>query len=505
MPPHDPERRPPSGAAATPGGTARRDLADRSGRVSTTFAPETGRRSSRRAVAGGILLLCFVVVGVLRIFHARSVAKSGEAAYSAPPPVDIVIARPVTGGQDLVLPGQTAAWFETTIYARVNGYVRSDWWILATTSRKVRYWRRSRRRTSMRSSRRRERSSKASEAQVAAREAEAEFAKTTNERWRDSPKGVVSEQERDSKKADYESAEARLYAANAQVALDKSKVDQYSALTEFKQVIAPLRRDHHGAQDRCGQSRHGGQHVDHDAAVSHGTDRSVAHLRRRPARRGRGVDETRRAGADSRNGRSRGCVAGKIARSAESINVQARTMRVEVDMPNAQHALVPGMYVTVAFTLPPRGRVEVPAAALIFPRAARRSHGSMRTTRSLRECRDRPRRWQHRRAGIGCDARRPAGAQHQQPDCAGANGFGQGAAIRLRSFGRQALREPDVQLTRATVFASMLGLAACAAGPNYRTPKPDVPPAFAARTEANTPATPSPLRRPWTSLPGGAR
>lgn len=46
-----------------------------------------------------------------------------------------------------------------------------------------------------------------------------------------------------------------------------------------------------------------------------------------------------------------------------------------------------------------------------------------------------------------------------------------------------------MQLTRATVFASMLGLAACAAGPNYRTPKPDVPPAFAARTEANTPAT----------------
>ena len=26
-------------------------------------------------------------------------------------------------GQDLVLPGETAAWYETTIYARVNGYV----------------------------------------------------------------------------------------------------------------------------------------------------------------------------------------------------------------------------------------------------------------------------------------------------------------------------------------------------------------------------------------------
>jgi multidrug efflux pump subunit AcrA (membrane-fusion protein) len=61
-----------------------------------------------------------------------------------------------------------------------------------------------------------------------------------------------------------------------------------------------------------------------------------------------------------------GVFSGKIARSAESINAQARTMKVEVDMPNADHRLVPGMYVNVAFSLPPRGLVEVPAAALVF-------------------------------------------------------------------------------------------------------------------------------------------
>jgi len=58
---------------------------------------------------------------------------------------------------------------------------------------------------------------------------------------------VVSEQERESKKADYQSAVARLYAANAQVNLDKSKVDQYQALVEFKQVkrrsTAPSRNE----------------------------------------------------------------------------------------------------------------------------------------------------------------------------------------------------------------------------------------------------------------------
>jgi RND family efflux transporter MFP subunit len=174
------------------------------------------------------------------LFHSSAVAKAGEAAYSAPPPVDVVIAKPATAGQDLVLPGQTAAWYETTIYARVNGYV-AKWLVdigdhvkkgqvLATIETPELDAELQAARAQL----------KASEAQVEARKAEAEFSKTTNERWRDSPKGVVSEQERDAKKADYESSEARLYAADAQVALDQSKVDQYSALAEFKQVKAPF-------------------------------------------------------------------------------------------------------------------------------------------------------------------------------------------------------------------------------------------------------------------------
>ena len=37
-----------------------------------------------------------------------------------------------------------------------------------------------------------------------------QFAETTYQRWRDSPKGVVSEQEQESKQADYNSAAARV-------------------------------------------------------------------------------------------------------------------------------------------------------------------------------------------------------------------------------------------------------------------------------------------------------
>ncbi len=370
MQPHDPEDR----ATSTPlsENPSRSEYPDKVSRhehdeVSTEFAPETGRRTKFAVgIGAAALLLCFVMVLVLRYVHAHAVASAGETAYSTAPPVDVVTARPATVGQDLVLPGETAAWYESTIYARVNGYV-AQWsvdigdhvkkgQVLATIETPELDAELSAARAQL----------KASEAQVGARRAESEFSKTTNERWRDSPKGVVSEQERESKKADYESSEARLNAAVAQVALDKSKVDQYSALAEFKQVKAPF--------DGTITERK----IDVGNLVMAGSGSTTTPLYRMaqtdPLRVF--VDVPQSAAGELMNegvpaeiratGAVGGVFSGKIARSAQSINAQARTMRVEVDMPNAGHALVPGMYVNIAFRLPPRGSVEVPAAALIF-------------------------------------------------------------------------------------------------------------------------------------------
>jgi len=264
------------------------------------------------------------------------------------------------------LPGDTSAWFETTIYARVNGYVEN--WrvdigdtvkkgqVLATIETPELDAELHAARAQL----------KVSEAQVNARKAEANFSRTTNERWRDSPKGVVSDQEREAKKADFESAEARLYAANAQVALDQSKVDQYTALTQFRQVMAPF--------DGTVTERK----IDVGNLVAAGSGSTTTPLYRMaqtdPLRvfvevPQSAAGELMTAGVPAEiraTGAVGGVFSGRITRSAESLNAQARTMKVEVDMPNANHALVPGMYVNVAFRLPARGSVEVPAAALIF-------------------------------------------------------------------------------------------------------------------------------------------
>jgi RND family efflux transporter MFP subunit len=361
MPPHDPDEL-----------TQRAELPDDTSRtehdaVKTDFTPGTGLTLTIGAgIAAAILLVCFVVVKVIRLIDARSLARAADAAYSAAPPVDVITARPASMGQDLVLPGQTAAWYETTIYARVNGYV-AKWLVdigdhvkkgqlLATIETPELDAELNAARAQL----------KTSEAQVAAREAEAEFSKTTNERWRDSPKGVVSDQEREAKKADYESAKARLYAANAQVASDKSKVDQYSALAQFKQVVAPF--------DGTITERK----IDIGNLVTAGSATTTTPLYRMaqtdPLRvfvdvPQSSAGELTRAGVPAEirsTGAAEGVFEGKITRSAQSINAQARTMRVEVDMPNADHQLLPGTYVNVAFRLQPRGLVEVPAAALVF-------------------------------------------------------------------------------------------------------------------------------------------
>jgi membrane fusion protein, multidrug efflux system len=56
---------------------------------------------------------------------------------------------------------------------------------------------------------------------------------------------------------------------------------------------------------------------------------------------------------------------GKIARSAGSLDPDLHTMSTEIDVPNPDSALLPGMYVEAALTLPvPHRVVEIPATAL---------------------------------------------------------------------------------------------------------------------------------------------
>ena len=341
--------------------------ATESGPASARVDPDMTARVRKTAIVAVVALaLAFVAVSIDRYVKYRRVARATDEAATALPAVDVISAQPVGAVQRLVLPGQTAAWHTSTIYARVNGYV-GKWFVdigdavhrgqvLALIETPDLDAQRAAARAQLR----------AGAAQALVRKAEVELSRTTYERWRDSPKGVVSEQEREEKRADYESAEARVKSAQADVALDQAHVDQYTALAQFKEVTAPY--------DGVITNRD----IDIGNLVTAGSTSTTTPLyvmtQNDPIRIF--VDVPQSAAADLVDGATvvqiqSGTAGGreytaKLTRTSHAVDLQARTVRAEVDIPNASQQFVPGMYLKVAFALAPKGLVQVPAAALLF-------------------------------------------------------------------------------------------------------------------------------------------
>jgi RND family efflux transporter MFP subunit len=327
----------------------------------------TGRRMSILALlVAGALVAGFFFVNSERRHKINELASATKAEMSRPPLVDVVPAKSSPMTQRLVLPGETAAWYDSKIYARVNGYVEK-WLVdigdhvsngqtlaLIETPELDAQLLAARAKLS------------AAEAEVSVKQANADFAKSTYERWRNSPQGVVSEQERESKRAGSVAADSELIASKAQVALDKADVDRLISLTEFKTVKAPfegtiVERD-----------------IDIGDLVTAGSGSGMSALyrvaRNQPMRVFVNVPQS--AADDLLTGNAQASVAvggnasrhydGKVARTSQAINPQSRTLRVEIDLPNSDARLVPGLYVEVSFTLKNPIGVEVPAAALLF-------------------------------------------------------------------------------------------------------------------------------------------
>jgi len=312
----------------------------------------TGRRLKILAISIFIILIAgFLLVHHERAGHEDEIAKLTKEIANTPPVVDAVIVQKSPASASLTLPGATAAWYESVIYARVDGYV-GKWYadigdhitkgqVLATLETPEL-----------------DAELVAAQAKLKASQALVEFTKSTYERWKDSPKGVVSEQERESKKADYDRAVA-------QMGLDQAEVDRYMAMIAFKQVTAPY--------DGIITERH----IDIGNLVTAGSTANTTPLYRIvqddpirifvdvPQSAAQDIDGKLVAHITANNIPGR-VYEGKVTRTANAINTQTRTLLVEVDIPNSDHTLVSGMYVDVTFSIPNDGLLQVPAAALVF-------------------------------------------------------------------------------------------------------------------------------------------
>jgi RND family efflux transporter MFP subunit len=330
-------------------------------------APEMDRRMKRVAIAFALVLLAaFAIVETIKLIDGHQLANATETLANAAPIVDVVTVHKPAGSELVSLRGETAAWDESVIYARVSGYV-AKWnvdigdhvdkdQVLATIDTPELDAELIAGKAKLESSL----------AEVKVRQAEADFAETTYARWRDSPTGVVSEQEREDKKAGNASAVARLAASRAQVNQDQANVDRLAAFEKFKRVTAPY-------SGTIVERR-----IDIGNLVTAGSSASTTSLYRMasddPIRVF--VDAPQSAASDLMKVGVPATVVtndvpsrrfeGKVTRTSAAVDPHSRTFRVEVDIPNPRHALVPGLYVQVEFGLGNNDMLQVPAAALLF-------------------------------------------------------------------------------------------------------------------------------------------
>jgi RND family efflux transporter MFP subunit len=312
-----------------------------------------------------------IAVAAEGIWHRQSQEKAVAAWTDAAaiPTVDIV--HPTKGAprQQIVLPGDIHAWYEAPIYARVNGYLK-NWYfdfgaqvkkgqVLADietpeidaqlTAAKAKL--------------------NAASAAVKVRDAEAQFAKTTYARWQNSPPGVVSVQERETKQADYESGIARLNAAKADMAAAQADIDRLQSLENFKQVVAPFdgtvtaRETDIGALINAGSA---GNAQLFSVADTHKVRIYVKVPQRLTGNIHPGLT------AELRLPQYPGKVfTARATTTTRSVNTSSRTLLVELQADNPDGLLQPGTYVEAQLNLPSDpNTVLIPASAILF-----RQHG----------------------------------------------------------------------------------------------------------------------------------
>jgi RND family efflux transporter MFP subunit len=329
-------------------------------------APRIGLRLTIAAAALALALAVgFFLVHRHRANAEAALAVQTDSQQGAVPNVDVVTVNFAPPREAIGYPGETRGWYQSTIYARVNGYV-GKWFVdigdrvhagqvLATIDTPDLD-------AQLQAA---EHQLVVSQSQVQVASAQVEFAKSTYERWRDSPKGVVSEQEREEKKAEYATSMAQLRAAQAKVSADQADVDRLNAIEGYKQVTAPY--------DGVITSRH----IDIGDLVTSGSTTSTTSLYTiaqinqirvfidlpQQATAGLEVGVSAVATADEFPDKQ---FDGKITRTSHMIDPATRTLHVEVDLENPDLLLMPGMYVKVTFEIPHKGLLRVPASALMF-------------------------------------------------------------------------------------------------------------------------------------------
>jgi membrane fusion protein, multidrug efflux system len=318
--------------------------------------PELPPAPPRKAlVIVGLVLLVLSIAGAATLIARRSQerALAKETERSTIPTVAIVHPQAEKPDEELVLPGSLLAFAESPIYARTSGYL-VRWYkdigsrvhegdLLATIDAP-------------------EVDQELNQTRAARQQivAQLELAKSSAERWENLRKSdSVSAQEADQQTSAYKQAQANLAAADANV----RRLEQ---LENFKKVYAPFsgvitkRNVDPGALINAGAGASGRELFDIARIDPLRVYTSVPQAYAPFIKVGGQTTVTLQEFPGQK-------FLGKIARTAESIDPNTRTLLTEVDVSNKDGRLLPGSFGEVHFAVGSNvNKVTVPVNAMLF-------------------------------------------------------------------------------------------------------------------------------------------
>ncbi|HEY6943878.1 MAG TPA: efflux RND transporter periplasmic adaptor subunit [Candidatus Acidoferrum sp.] len=306
-----------------------------------------------KVLSGGALLL--VVLGGLTMFQRRSEYRTlaEETETLAIQTVGVIHPTPETGEEDLVLPGTMEAFVESPIYARTNGYLRKWYHDIGSRVQKGDLL------ADIDTPEVDQQLSQA-RADLATAQANAHLSEITASRYTELLKtDGVSKQEVDNAAGDLAAKRAIVQSAEA-------NVHRLEEMKSFQHIYAPFS----GVITR--------RNVDIGTLINAGNTGTSLQLfflaQTSPLRVYVRVPEiyanTIHPGLGAHleltqyPGRK---IEGKVARTAEAIDMATRTLNTEVDVPNRDGTLLPGGYTQVHLEVKVAGtRLQVPVNALLF-------------------------------------------------------------------------------------------------------------------------------------------
>ena len=353
-------------AKVNPEPTTPRDGRPAVGGTEVAGRARAGRRIAIMVAVAAVALTVALTVGTIpRLRQQEAVTAAAASVAAAPPRVSVVVARPMDSLAERVLPGNSLPLLEASMYARTTGYLKSrrvdigdrvtEGQLLAEIKAPDVDAQLAQAQANLAQAR----------ANLPLAEANNDLAKITL--TRDSRAGIgtaTTLEQIDQDKAQVKVTAAQVEYARANIQVNEASVERYTVLQGFQKIIAPFpgvitARNVDPGDLLTADSPSGSKELFHimrtdvlrvfvnvpqvfAAGIKVG-EKAAVYLRDDPARQ----------------------FPGTVARTADALEPNTRTLLTEVDVPNPDNALRPGMYLQVKFVFSRDvAPVMIPAAAL---------------------------------------------------------------------------------------------------------------------------------------------